>query len=57
MCPDGIRPGTGEINYANVFHAIASKGYTVFVGLEMWPTIDHATAVKQVIEVFDKAVA
>ena len=55
--PGRHQPGTGEINYANVFRAIASKGYTDFVGLEMWPTIDHATAVKQVIEVFDKAVA
>ncbi len=47
--------GTGEINYANVFRAIVEKGYSGFVGLEMWPTIDHATAVKQVIEIFDQA--
>lgn len=55
--PGRHQPGTGEINYASVFRAIASKGYTGFVGLEMWPTIDHATAVKQVMEIFDKAVA
>ena len=49
--------GTGEINYANIFRAIAQKGYTGFVGLEMWPTIDHAAAVRQAVEVFNQAVA
>ena len=33
------RAGTGEINYPNVLRAIAAKGYTGFLGLEMWPTV------------------
>ena len=38
--PGRHQPGTGEINYLNVFRAIAAKGYTGFLGLEMWPTVD-----------------
>jgi hydroxypyruvate isomerase len=32
--PGRKEPGTGEINYLNVFHHIAKKGYTGFLGLE-----------------------
>ncbi len=51
--PGRHEPGTGEINYGNVFRAIINAGYTGFVGLEMWPTIDHATAVKQTLALFN----
>jgi hydroxypyruvate isomerase len=50
--PGRHQPGTGEINYGNVFAAIVKAGYTGFIGLEMWPTIDHATAVRQTLELF-----
>src|SRR4029077_20010869 len=36
--PGRHEPGTGEINYANVFRAIAASGYQGFVGLEFKPS-------------------
>jgi hydroxypyruvate isomerase len=36
--PGRHEPGTGEINYANVFRAIAASGYQGFVGLEYVPS-------------------
>lgn len=53
--PGRHQPGTGEINYAGVFKAIIKTGYDGFLGLEMWPTNDHATAVKQTLELFNAA--
>jgi len=35
--PGRHEPGTGEINYKNVFKAISGTGYDGFVGLEYWP--------------------
>ena len=32
--PGRKEPGTGEINYRNVFKHLASKGYTGVVGME-----------------------
>ena len=55
--PGRHQPGTGEINYHNVFKAIAESGYDAYLGLEMWPTGDNMTAVKHTKEIFDKAVA
>ncbi len=51
--PGRHEPGTGEINYGNIFRAIVKAGYTGCLGLEMWPTIDHATAVKQTLALFN----
>jgi hydroxypyruvate isomerase len=53
--PGRHEPGTGEINYGNVFRAIVKAGYTGCLGLEMWPTIDHATAVRQTLALFNAA--
>ena len=53
--PGRHEPGTGEINYSNVFGAIVKAGYTGFVGLEMWPTIDQATAIRQTLALFNAA--
>jgi hydroxypyruvate isomerase len=47
--PGRNEPGTGEINYKNVFKAIESLGYDKCVGLEYSPTIDTAETVKKVI--------
>jgi hydroxypyruvate isomerase len=55
--PGRHEPGTGEINYGNVFGAIVKAGYTGFVGLEMWPTIDPATAIRQTLTLFNAALA
>lgn len=43
--PGRHQPGTGEINYRNVFAAIAATNYEGFVGMEFAPTVDHAEAV------------
>ena len=48
--PGRHEPGTGEINYKNVFKAIADLGYNKCVGLEYSPTADTAETIKKVIE-------
>jgi len=48
--PGRYEPGTGEINYRNVFKAIEDLGYDKYVGLEYRPSIDSAETVKKVIE-------
>ena len=48
--PGRNEPGTGEINYRNVFKAIEDLGYDKYVGLEYSPTIDTAETIKKVIE-------
>jgi hydroxypyruvate isomerase len=53
--PGRHQPGTGEINYLNVFRAIARTGYAGFLGLEMWPTIGHTQAVQEAIAMFTQA--
>lgn len=53
--PGRHQPGTGEINYLNVFRGIAAAGFSGFLGLEMWPTIDHTKAVRESIAIFDEA--
>lgn len=40
--PGRHEPGTGEINYRNVFRAIAASGYSGYVGLEYRPLGDAA---------------
>lgn len=44
--PGRHEPGTGEINYKNVFAAIDALGYAGAVGLEYGPTIDDAQALR-----------
>ncbi|NLP47421.1 MAG: TIM barrel protein [Clostridiales bacterium] len=44
--PGRHEPGTGEINYKNVFAAIDALGYEGIIGLEYSPTIDSASALK-----------
>ncbi len=44
--PGRFEPGTGEINYVNVFRAIAETDYAGYIGLEFRPTGDHGEAVK-----------
>jgi len=45
--PGRFEPGTGEINYTNVFAKIAETDYAGFVGLEFRPTGDPAAALRQ----------
>jgi hydroxypyruvate isomerase len=42
--PGRHEPGTGELNYANVFRRIDATGYRGYVGLEYRPSGDHAAS-------------
>jgi hydroxypyruvate isomerase len=48
--PGRHEPGTGEINYANVFRAIAASGYQGFVGLEFKPSRAAEETLKDVLK-------
>ena len=49
--PGRYEPGTGEINYANLFEAIAKAGYQGYIGLEFRPRKDPADALRGVREI------
>lgn len=46
--PDRHEPGTGEINYGNVFKAIHASGYRDFVGVEYVPSKDAMATLAEV---------
>ncbi len=48
--PGRHEPGTGEMNYANVFRAIAATGYQGFVGLEFKPSKDAEETLRGVLK-------
>jgi len=48
--PGRHEPGTGEINYKNIFHFIDQSGYKEYVSLEFMPTGDHAEAIRKTID-------
>jgi len=48
--PGRHEPGTGEINYRNVFKAISDSSYDGYVGLEFWASGDADEAVRSVVE-------
>jgi len=48
--PGRHEPGTGEINYANVFRAIAATGYQGFVGLEFKPSGAAEETLREVLK-------
>jgi hydroxypyruvate isomerase len=48
--PGRHEPGTGEINYANVFRAIAASGYQGFVGLEYKPSRSAEETLRAVLK-------
>ena len=37
--PGRHEPGTGELNYANIFKALREAGYDKYVGFELDPTV------------------
>ena len=47
--PGRHEPGSGELNYRNIFAAIERAGYAGFVGFEFMPTADHAKAVRDTL--------
>jgi len=48
--PGRHEPGTGEINYKKVIRHLEACGYKGFVGYELFPLKDTATAVKAIME-------
>ena len=48
--PGRHEPGTGEINYKNVFKSISESGYDGFVGLEFWPEGPDDDALKMLLD-------
>ena len=46
--PGRHEPGTGELNYANIFRRIDETGYNRYVGLEYHPSADHAASLAHV---------
>lgn len=48
--PGRHEPGTGEINYANVFACLEETGYTGLVGFELIPKTTTAEAVKAIMK-------
>jgi hydroxypyruvate isomerase len=46
--PGRHEPGTGELNYSNVFRRLDAAGYRGYVGLEFHPSADHAQALEVV---------
>ncbi|ESP87079.1 hydroxypyruvate isomerase family protein [Candidatus Halobonum tyrrellensis] len=48
--PGRHEPGTGELNYANVFEALDDAGYDGYVGCEFSPTGDPDAAVASVLD-------
>ncbi|MCD6351454.1 MAG: TIM barrel protein [Armatimonadetes bacterium] len=49
--PGRHEPGTGEINYSNIFAFLAQSSYSAWVGLEFSPTGDAAEALAQVKQI------
>ena len=49
--PGRHEPGSGEINYANVFRAIAASGYQGFVGLEYKPSRAADETLREVLKI------
>lgn len=41
-------PGTGEINYVNVFNKLRELKFNGFIGLEFYPTVNEAESLKQI---------
>jgi|YNPBryunderm2012_1023409.scaffolds.fasta_scaffold02907_7 hydroxypyruvate isomerase len=47
--PGRHEPGTGEINFANIYKALRRVGYTRYVGMEFEPTGDSTTIAKNAL--------
>jgi hydroxypyruvate isomerase len=48
--PGRHQPGTGEINYDQVFRAISETAYDGCIGIELWPTVAEDEALAETIE-------
>lgn len=48
--PGRMEPGTGEINYKNVFKALKEVNYTNVIGFELTPSKDSNSVAKELVE-------
>lgn len=48
--PGRHEPGTGEINYEQVFRGISETTYNGYIGLELWPTRPEAEALADTLK-------
>jgi len=53
--PGRNEPGTGEINYANVFRHLRDKGYTGVIGMEHGKSIDGIGGEQALIDAYRRA--
>lgn len=51
--PGRQEPGTGELNFQNIFQAIAETGYDRYVGCEFFPLADPEQAIRDVQKLLD----
>jgi len=52
--PGRYEPGTGEINYGNVFACIAESNYGGYVGLEFKPSTTNENALARVLDIANR---
>nr|MDO8134028.1 TIM barrel protein [Candidatus Njordarchaeum guaymaensis] len=48
--PGRHEPGTGEINYRNIFRFLDESGYRDYISLEFMPTDDHSEAIRKTMQ-------
>jgi hydroxypyruvate isomerase len=53
--PGRLQPGTGEINYPNIYRVIKKSGYDGRIALECFPTVSTKEALVDVKRTFDEA--
>lgn len=55
--PGRREPGTGEMNYVNIYKAIQKAGYTGYVTMEYLPTSDQVASLTQAVKEFHASIA
>jgi len=51
--PGRLEPGTGEVNYRNVFKKVAEKGFTGIVGMEHGTSVPGRAGILKCIEAYE----
>jgi hydroxypyruvate isomerase len=53
--PGRHEPGTGEINYGNIFRRLAELDYTAYAAMEFLPSGDPVTTLRAARELASRA--